>query len=332
MQSGDRGTVVVHRITSEVLRDNPLGDPVERDLYVYVPAGYADLRGDLPVLLVVAGFGGTGGQNFNLTPFGESLDRRLDRLIRTGVCPPVLVVAPDCFTRVGGSQYINSSAIGRYEDYLIEEIVPFVRDRYRVGRFGVFGKSSGGYGAMVLSMRHPRVFKALADHSGDSNFELCYLPEFGRALTAFRKAGGPGELLAEMWRDVNPSRGKYRSALNMLAMSAHYSPNPKSPTMGIDFPFDLESGRFRPDVWDRWRALDPVNMVERYVDNLKALEYIYVDCGKRDEFHLQWGARALVRELRDRDIEVHHEEFDDGHFSLSYRFDTSLPLLAKALA
>ena len=184
---------------------------------------------------------------------------------------------------------------------------------------------------MVLAMRHPKVFHALADHSGDSNFELSYLPDFGRALTAFRDAGGPEELLDAMWEDVNPSRKKYRSALNMLAMAAHYSPNPESPTMGIDFPFDLETGRFRPEVWERWRAFDPVNMVKRYTDALRSLAFIYVDCGKRDEFHLQWGARALVRELRDHDIEVHHEEFDDGHFSLSYRFDTSLPLLVKAL-
>jgi len=332
MQAGDRGKVVTHRITSEVLRDNPLGDPVERDLYVYVPAGYDELSGELPALLVVAGFGGTGGQNFNLAPFGESLDRRLDRLIRTGACPPVLVIAPDCFTRVGGSQYINSSAIGRYEDYLIEEIVPFVRDRYRCGRFGVFGKSSGGYGAMVLSMRHPDVFRVLADHSGDSNFELCYLPEFGRALTAFQEAGGPEAFLDMMWGDANPGRSKYHSGLNMLAMAAHYSPNPASPTMGIDFPFDLDTGRFRPEVWESWRAFDPVNMVERHAAALRNLDYIYVDCGRRDEFHLQWGARALVQELREHDIEVHHEEFDDGHFSLSYRFDTSLPLLVEALA
>ncbi len=331
MQPGDRGKVVVHRITSEVLRDNPLGDPVERNLHVYVPPGYDDLPGDLPVLLVAAGFGGTGGQNFNITTFGESLDRRLDRLIRSGACPPALVVAPDCFTRVGGSQYINSSAIGRYEDYLTDEIVPFIRGRYRSGHWGVFGKSSGGYGALVLGMRHPNVFRALADHSGDSNFELCYLPDFGRALSAFRDAGGPGELLDRMWEDVNPSRKKYRSALNMLAMAAHYSPNPESPHLGIDFPFDLTTGRFRPEVWERWRAYDPVNMVERYAKNLKRLSFIYVDCGSQDEFHLQWGARALVGELRANDIEVHHEEFDDGHFSLSYRFDTSLPLLVKAL-
>jgi S-formylglutathione hydrolase FrmB len=332
MQPGDQGTVVVHRITSEVLRDNPLGDPVERDLLVYRPSGYEESSQPLPVLLAAAGFGGTGPMQFNRSPFSESLDRRLDRLIRTGACPPVLVVAPDCFTRVGGSQYINSSAVGRYEDYLTDEIVPFVRDHYRCGKWGVFGKSSGGYGAMALGMRHPEVFSALADHSGDSNFELCYLPDFGAALGAFQEAGSPEAFLEGMWADVNPSRKKYRHGLNMLAMAAHYSPNPDSPHLGIDFPFDLDTGRFRPDVWERWRAFDPVNMVERYAGNLARLKLIYVDCGGKDEFNLQWGARALERELRDHDLDVHFEEFDDGHFSLSYRFDRSLPLLAVALS
>src|SRR5262245_45854975 len=175
------GRVVVHRHKSEVLVGNPLRDPVERDLYVYVPPGYDESK-RYPTLLAVVGFTGTGGMLFNLDPLGEDLKRRLDRLITTGRCAPVIVAAPDCFTRLGGNQYINSTATGRYEDYLLDEIIPFVNHSYRTGDWGVFGKSSGGYGSIVLGMRHPEVFKALADHSGDSNFELCYLADFPDAL------------------------------------------------------------------------------------------------------------------------------------------------------
>ena len=104
----------------------------------------------------------------------------------------MIVAAPDCFTRVGGNQYINSPSIGRYEDYLLEEVMPFVSARHAVRAWGVFGKSSGGYGAMVLGMRHPEAFRALADHSGDACFELCYLPDFGPALDErFRKGAEP---------------------------------------------------------------------------------------------------------------------------------------------
>ncbi|MBI4051939.1 MAG: esterase [Elusimicrobia bacterium] len=324
--------VVIHRFTSKILKGNPLGDPTERDLHVYIPPGYEkDFSRKYPVLLGVVGFMGTGVMLFNKDPLGEDLEHRLDRLIKKGVCPPCIVVAPDCFTRLGGNQYINSSAIGRYEDYLIREIIPFVNRTYRTGFWGVFGKSSGGYGSIVLGMRHPEVFKALADHSGDSDFELCYIPDFPEALDRFREAGGPVQWLKKFWEDPNRHRKRHLRALNMLAMAAHYSPNPRSPILGIDFPFDLQTGIFKPEVWRCWQQWDPVRMVARYAKNLKKLRTIYVDCGSQDEFALHWGARALVAELRRHGLKPHYEEFEDGHMNIAYRYDRSLPLLVKAL-
>lgn len=329
---GGRGRLVVHRIASRALRDNPLGDPPVRDLYVYLPPGFPNGPAPgLPALMALAGFTGTGASLFNMDPLGEDLKGRLDRLISRGALRPAVVVAPDCFTRLGGNQYINSSATGRYEDYLVREVVPFVRSAYRVGRWGVFGKSSGGYGAALLAMRHPDVFEAMADHSGDSNFELCYLPDFPQALDRFREAGGPAAWLKAFWKDENRHRREHAKALNVLAMAAHYSPNPRSPHLGVDFPFDLETGVFRPQVWARWRAWDPVNLAGRYRKNLGRLRLIYVDCGDRDEFSLHWGARAFVAAMRRRGLKPVHREFADGHMSIAYRYDHSLPMLVRAL-
>jgi enterochelin esterase family protein len=325
-----RGQVIQHELDSEVLRGNPLGDPTRRELWVYLPPGF-DPRRRYPALLGVVGFTGTGAMLFNRDPLGEDLAQRLDRLIGAGACPPVIVAAPDCFTRLGGNQYINSSATGRYEDYLISEIVPFVERSYPVKRWGVFGKSSGGYGSIVLGMRHPQLFQALADHSGDANFELCYLPDFPAALDAYRDAGGPAKWLDKFWADDNRHRRKHHKPLNALAMAAHYSPNPESPHLGIDLPFDLETGRFRPEIWERWRAWDPVNLVAQHADGLRGLRLVYLECGTKDEFALHWGARALAAELRRHGVTVEHQEFDDGHMSLSYRYDVSVPKLAKAL-
>lgn len=325
------GHVVVHRLTSEVLRGNPLGDPTERDLYIYLPPGYDEAR-SYPALLGLVGFTGTGGMLFNVDPLVEGLRTRLDRLIGSGACPPVIVVAPDCFTRLGGNQYINSTATGRYEDYLVQEVVPYARTKFRTGRWGVFGKSSGGYGSIVLAMRHADLFEAVADHSGDALFEMCYLPEFPEALDAWREAGGPANWLERFWAEPSRRKKKHMKPLNMLAMSAHYSPNPESPHIGIDFPFDLETGVFRPEVWERWRAWDPVNMVPRYADPLGRQRLIYVDCGTTDEFALHWGARALVSAMRKAGLAPVHEEFDDGHMNVAYRYDVSLPRLVQSLA
>lgn len=322
---------VVHRIESSLLANNPLGDPRERDIYVYLPPGHHPAK-PIPALMALAGFTGSGPMLFNLDPMGEPLGARIDRLIADGTCPPVAIVAPDCFTRLGGNQYLDSSAIGPYASFLVREVVPFIETKLAVSRWGVFGKSSGGYGAMVLGMLHSETFSALADHSGDSNFELCYLADFAQALDQFRSAGGPQRWLDAYWASSQRKRSAQVKALNVLAMAASYSPNPASPHMGIDFPFDLENGRFIPEVWDRWRAWDPVTMVKSHVANLAKHRLLYVDCGTRDEFGLHWGARALVGELRHRGLEVVSDEFDDGHMNVTYRFDRSIPLLAKALS
>jgi len=72
-------------------------------------------------------------------------------------------------------------------------------------------------------------------------------------------------------------------------------------------------------------------MVERHTDNLRKLRAIDVDCGMQDEFGLHWIARA-VNKLRAHGIAVRHEEFDDGHMNVSYRYDVSLPFLVEAIS
>jgi S-formylglutathione hydrolase FrmB len=325
-----KGRVVTHRVKSEALSKNPLGDPSERDLLVYEPPDYGGEP--IPVLLALAGFIGHGPMLFNADPLGRGLAERLDHLIGSGACPRVVVAAPDCFTRLGGNQYIDSTATGAYETHLVDELVPLLGRVYGATRFGVFGKSSGGFGAIVLGMRHPDVFAAVADHSGDSNFELSYVPDMSDALDAFRAAGGPSAWLESFWADPNRRRTKHLRPLNMLAMAAHYSPNPDAPELGLDFPFDLRTGRLLPDVWARWQAWDPVRMVSRHAEALRRLRLVYVDCGSKDEFGLHWGARALVDELRRAGVDPVFEEFDDGHMNVSYRFDRSIPLLVRALS
>ena len=166
----------VHRLTltSEVLAGNLLGDPIERELHVYTPAGYQEGT-RLPLLVDVVGFTGSGMGHTNWRASTENVPERLDRLIGEGKMGPVAVAFPDCYSRLGGNQYINSAAIGRYEDYLVEEIVPFVERRFACGGVGnraIFGKSSGGYGAIIHGMRRADVWAAIACHSGDMGFEL----------------------------------------------------------------------------------------------------------------------------------------------------------------
>jgi enterochelin esterase family protein len=111
-------------------------------------------------------------------------------------------------------------------------------------------------------------------------------------------------------------------------MSVCYSPNPDS-ELGFDLPFDLETGEIREDVWARWLEHDPVRLVESAVENLKSLKLLYIDAGTRDEFALDLGARILCERLKKYGVPFIHEEFDDGHFNISYRYNRSLELISQ---
>jgi S-formylglutathione hydrolase FrmB len=326
-------TVEMPVFASQVLAGNPLGDPADRRLPIVLPPDYATSGRRYPVILGVTGFTGKGIMLLNEDAWQPNLVLRLEGLYAEGM-PHAIFVLPDCFTRYGGSQYLNSSATGRYEDYVIEEIVPWVDANYRTiaapeGR-GVFGKSSGGYGSMILGMRHPDVFGALACHSGDMCFELCYARDFPGFCNAVNKAGG----VAAWWNAFAAKVKKPTSdfeALNILAMAACYSPNPSAP-LGIALPVDLHTCERIPEVWSRWLEWDPVELLDRYGENLRRLRLLYLDCGTRDEFNLHFGARLMARRLTARGISFTHEEFDDTHMSVQYRYDVSLPKLAQALA
>ena len=329
-----KGRVAVLDHASDVLRGNALGDPHEREVCCYLPPGYDGGDARYPVIYFLSGFTGTGRMHLNFDPWVESIDRRLDRLIGAGSMPPVICVLPDCFTRLGGSQYINSTATGRYEDYLVGEIVPFVDAQLRTlasrDHRGVTGKSSGGYGAMVLAMRHADVFGAMGSHAGDAYFAYCYLPDFVKFALGISKHGGVEKFVRHF--DSLPKKTKEAlEVMNILAMSACYSPNPAAP-MGIDLPVVLPSGEIRGEVWNRWVENDPVHMAKAHADALRSLRRIYLDAGLRDEWNLQMGARIFCSRLDSLGVAYVYEEFDDGHLGINYRYDRSLVELARALA
>ena len=330
------GDVVVDRIHGRALEGNPLGDPVEREVWTYLPPGHASGRRRYPAVLVITGFLGVAENAFQGGYFGEPLHRRLDRLIASGTCPPMVVAVPDCVTALGGSQFVDSPAVGRYETFVTRDVVRHVDAQHPTKPLarhrGICGKSSGGYGALMLGMRRPDLFGALASHSGDAYFDYCYVRDFLTAWDALREAGG----LLKWWRGFGKRRGRKPRGddvhtLNIVAMSACYSPNPDAP-MGFDLPFDMETGAMRPDVFRRWKRRDPVVACGRYAENLKRLRGIFVDCGTRDEWALLVGARVLSKRLRELGVKHVLEEFPDNHRSISYRYDRSFAHLGKWLS
>jgi S-formylglutathione hydrolase FrmB len=325
---------VVHRlmVEGEVLRANMLGDPTERRVDVYVPAGH-DGAG-LPLLVDLVGFTAGGPAHTNWQAFRENVPERLDRLIGEGLTPPVAVAFPDCFTRMGGNQYVNSASTGAWADFLTGEMLAAVEGRFGcggAGRRGVFGKSSGGYGAIVHALDHPDVWAAAACHSGDMGFELCYLPDMPDTLRALAKEGGSIEAWWKKFEAAPKAPDGSMKALNILAMAAHYDPDP-SQFLGLRLPVTTDTCELIPERWANWLAHDPVVKLERQADALRGFKALYIDCGVNDQFNLLYGARRFKRRLDALGIAHRYEEFPDNHSAVDYRMDESLPFLAKSLS
>jgi len=319
-------------LDSVVLRGNALGDAPRRRIDVYVPHGH-DGAG-LPLLVDTVGFLNGGPSHSNWRNFGENLPERLDRLIASGALAPVVVAMPDCFTRLGGNQYINSPALGNWADFLLQEAVPFVERHFNcggTGRRGIFGKSSGGYGALVHALLFPDFWAAAACHSGDMGFELMFLPEFPGVLRALDNYGmNIGAWLEAFWRRPKQKSGDLHTLL-LLAMCASFDPDMSAP-YGIRLPVDLHTCEIIPERWHNFLKWDPLQIAVEKGAGLRQLKTLYFDCGTLDQYNLVYGARRLHRLLEQRGIAHVYEEFKDDHSGIDYRLDRSLPLLVRALA
>jgi hypothetical protein len=332
-----QGRFEEHTISSEALQGNPLGDPTERPLWVYLPPGYDD-DPDARFASVYAIQGLTGQLDMwrNRSPFRRNFPELADDLFARGEAPPVIVVWVDCWTSLGGSQFLDSPGTGNYLTYLCDEVVPFIDERYRTvadrSHRGIQGKSSGGYGAMVVPMLRPDLWGGLATHAGDALFEMCYLPEFRETVRTLRdEYGGSFE---NFWKDFRsrPAFAKESDGylLNDWCMAACYSADPDGT---VRLPFDPATGELIPEIWDRWLQMDPVRMVPDHADDLRSLRAIYIDAGKKDEYFLDLGAEAFRRALEGIGvIDVSFELFDATHMGIEYRYPLGLRYLAERLS
>ncbi|HUX25766.1 MAG TPA: alpha/beta hydrolase-fold protein [Burkholderiales bacterium] len=366
---GKAGTLFVLEHTSKILQGNPLGDAHVRKLGVWLPPQYDQGitkygRGGpgrrFPVLWDLVGFTGSGLAHTAWKPFGDNVPERAARLIHAQKMGPAIIVFPDCFTALGGNQYINSPAIGDYADYLTQELIPFVDGEFRTlarrEHRGCFGKSSGGYGSIIHGMKYAKHWGAIADHSGDAYFDFVYWHDWPNTLDtlaqhrAAKRKPGPADMRREaryrgaaegyddgrikrfldhVWKKEKLSAAEGHCIMN-ICMAASYDPDPKAP-LGFRVPFNLETGEAVPGRWSNWRRHDPVNLVEKYRANLKSLRGIYIDCGWRDQYHIHYGSRMLSARLAAAGIRHTYEEFDDNHSDVDYRMDVSLPFLYRAL-
>ncbi|MEW5927635.1 MAG: alpha/beta hydrolase-fold protein [Gemmatimonadota bacterium] len=328
-----RGTTVRDTVRSEALRGNRLGDPVDRAVDVYLPPSYAASPGRrYPVVYLLHGFDG-GPEQWA----GERmrLPQAMDSLVAAGAVREMIVVMPDGRNAFGGSFFANSVSTGRWEDFLVREVVREVDRRYRTVRSprarGIGGWSMGGHAALRVGARHPEVFGAVYAQSP------CCLGDLWADFSADTPAGA--KLWAEAsaaWYDQEIAGAGFHARL-ALAIAALASPDSAHPRWGMLLPYQAgpEGLYWTPPIHDRWSVVSPELLVARHRRGFARLGAIAFDAGTEDAFrHIPRSTQALAEILMREGIDHTFQLYPGTHGShVAERLRTRvLPFFSARLA
>ncbi len=328
-----KGQIKINKFNSKILKNNPLKDPYIRDIIVYLPKEYSkSFSKGYPTVFLLPSFGNNNYSTINISPFSSNIYQILENLIEEKKCGEMIIVSINCFNKFGGSQYLNSNAIGNYRDYIVDEIIPYITSEYNISNKALLGKSSGGYGAITIGMQNPKIFKAIAAHSFDSAFEYCYLPDFPIAFKMLKKAGGPKKWLTNFWKKENKNEKNDFVTLNILAMAAHYSPKKSNGSkIEVNLPFNLKTGELNEQIWTEWKNKDPINMINNFKNNLRNIDLLFFDCGINDEYNLFIGTKIFSEKCKRFGIDHEYTQYHGGHFNTNFRYSISLSKIYNSM-
>jgi len=306
------GKLVKHHLNSQLLRNNPLKNSPQRDLFIFEPHQYQK-KEKLPCVCFLPGFGSHPKKWIYKDFPGYKL---ADYLILNETLPRFLLVCIDGFTRLGGSQYLDSELNGPFASHIAQEIYPFIKKHHpNVSEFYITGHSSGGFGALHLGSLYPHLFKRVASFAGDLHFELTHK----HLLVDFVNKMKSHSLGTNLRQCLNLKQQDY-----VLGLASAYSPNLKQPFWKMDFPIDIHSGHLIPDVWKKWLELDPLQWVKKRKNSLQKLERLYLSAGDQDEFGLHLGASAFMHSCEQNGIKAILDIHKGNHSLLLSQFQRGL--------
>lgn len=301
------------QLTSEVLKKNPLKDPFIRNNPILVPKNWQKTE-KLPVVFVLSGFSGNGTKLLADKGFEPNFVQQLDDCFSRDKAPLAIYVLVDAWSFWGGSQFINSSAIGHYEDYIVQELYAALALEFpiRKDQVCVTGVSSGGYGALHLSSKYPHIFNYCGAMAPDSFFQTSMLNEIYMASPFLLKNNNYKKLIELHKQGKILKQREAHAILNVICMTACYSPHANG--KNVDWPVDFRTGEIQSKIWQKWEAHDPLYFLPKRSSQLKKLKGLYLEVGTRDQFYLYFGARLMHDFFKSKKIKHHYNEFDGTHF------------------
>ncbi len=303
-----------------------MGDSAERRVGVYLPPDYDSSR-SYPSVYLLSAWGNQPMKYFSEDSiFGRPLQTLLDQAIRQADLPACILIAPDAGSKLGSSQFLNSPSLGNYQNFIADELVDWVDQKFSTksaARYrAVMGHSSGGFGALRLALERPDRFLNVASASGDSFFEFHLMPLILPTILEIEKSGSIEAFISEFLNHPNPSSFGPSKMLAMLCLSLApcYAPQPKKPPLFGDLFFDLKSGKIDHEIWHRYLGQDPVRRVKDYRENILKLQHILLDAGTSDEYGAQLGHRQLAESLQEIGARFELIEFQGRHSGHNHRF------------
>ena len=309
------------------LKGNLLGDPTAQQIYVYLPPSYStNTTHRYPTLYLLHGYLGTSKVWVAGAYQGFNIQTSMDELIKVGKVREMIVVAANGSNRYGGSFYTNSPVTGNWDDFITRDLVSYIDTNYRtISRAesrGIAGHSMGGYGAVILAMRHPDVFSSMFALS-----PCCLVMEddMSDANAAWPKVLG---LTSRDQLTLPPKSFDDFSKDVLVAISAAFSPDPQRPPFFVDFPVETKAGlcssggngtTAAPCVqkvdaaYAKWRLNIPAYIAEASKGNLKKLHGIFIDYGEKETFaHIRTGAQLFSKTLSELNIPHQFEVYPEG--------------------
>jgi len=306
------------KVHSAAISENLEGESADRDVFVFLPPGYdRDESRRYPVVYALHGFF-IGADEWT---HEIHVPQTIEGAFAKG-SHPMIVVLPDSKTIYGGSMYSSSATTGDFERFIAHDLVAYIDAHYRTipdrESRGLVGHSMGGYGAARIGMRHPDVFGSLYIMSP------CCL-----SLAKVRPMDEATEKAVKALKSPAGSAALPWYARTQLALAAAWSPDPKSPPLYFDLPF--QNGVPQPEVLAKWSANEPLVFIDQYIDNLREYRAIAMDVGDQDP--LRFDARKLHQMLDEYGISNSFAIYPGTHTSgVAYRFqDDVLPFFSRHL-
>ena len=334
----EEGTIVSVLMHGTALEGNLLGDPVDRNVHVYLPKSYySHPEKRFPVIYFLHGMPAMGEMLFDPLPFelfaqvanlsqtvdfpAEGFVSWLNQLIDGNAMREAIVVFPDSHTLFGVPTYMNSVVHGNYEDYICRDVVNFIDSNFRtIDHFNwraVSGHCAGGYGALRMAMGHPDIFRSVAAlspaHFPEETFmAMANFMLFEDAL--WETMGAPAGPLP--YDPMQP----FKFANNTTyALCQAWLPNLSAPYLA-DLPFAYVEGVPVPDAerMEQVRQQNLLAVVGNYKKELHRLKLVYFDCGTNDELMMYMPNVMMHDKLKRMHIKHDFYSYEGGHMSHMY--------------